>query len=229
MADAMTAPLADTRDMKRVHRIFRDAFGSAVAYLGAVRPTDIERVELVAAYYDNVLRLLVVHHEGEDELLTPRLLARCTGEEAVEVARVAAQHEAVIGAIDDALTAISTWRNTPNLETAATATTTLAALNIALRDHLDDEERTVLPVAGRYVTQPEWDELPRHGLTHFTGDRIWLVVGLIQEQMTPEQVSAMETAMPAPFVEFWQQQGRPQFKEFAAALRGQGDSAAVRG
>lgn len=39
-------------------------------------PGDTEQAELVASFHGNVLSLLRAHHEGEDELLTPRLAER---------------------------------------------------------------------------------------------------------------------------------------------------------
>jgi hemerythrin-like domain-containing protein len=220
MTEAMAHQLIDTSGMKGLHRVFRAAFSSAVALIGSVRPADTARVEMVATYYDNVLRLLTAHHDGEDELLTPLLVARCTPAEAAQVTRVAAQHEGIIGAIGQAQSAVRAWETVPGLQSAASAATALVTLNVSLRAHLDDEEESVLPIAGRYLTKVEWDRLPAHAMSHFSGDKIWLVVGLVQEQMTPEQVSEMESAMPAAFQSFWQQQGRPMFLEFVAALRG---------
>ena len=49
--------------------------------------------------------------------------------------------------------------------------------------------------------------------------RLWLVMGLIQEQMKPEQVAAMESHMPPPVREFWTTQGRSQFEAYVADLR----------
>ena len=220
MTEAVSPPLADTSDMKGMHRVFRDAVSSAIAYIGSTNPQDKQRVELVATYFDNVLRLLHAHHEGEDELLTPRLVQRCTADEAAEVTRVAAQHHDVLGTLNEAEAAIAAWRGAPSLESAVAASTAVAALASPLTSHLDDEEKTVLPIAGRYITAPEWGELPAHGMQHFTGDKLWLILGLIQEQMTPEGISVMEAHMPPPLASFWTQQGRPMFIEFVGRLRG---------
>jgi hemerythrin-like domain-containing protein len=212
-------PLADTTDMIGVHQVFRDAFGLAVAYIGSADSNDAERVELVATFYDNVLAFLRVHHAGEDELLTPRLVARGTPDEVAEVERVAAQHHDVHDAIEQAQRTLDAWRAAPDLESATAASIALAALGAALTTHLDDEQETVLPIAARYITMPEWGELPAHGMQHFDGDKIWLIMGLIQEQMTPEQIAMMEMHMPPPVAEFWTQQGRPMCMEFVTELR----------
>jgi hypothetical protein len=212
-------PLADTSDMIGVHQVFRDAFGSAVAYIGSADSSDAARVETVATFYDNVLCFLRVHHAGEDELLTPRLVERGEPEEVAEVERVAAQHHDVHDAIEKAQRSLDAWRRAPDLESATAASVALAALGGALTVHLDDEQDTVLPIAARYITMPEWGELPSHGMQHFAGDKLWLIMGLIQEQMTPAQIDMMEMHMPPPVAEFWANQGRPMFNEFVATLR----------
>ena len=219
MTESVTAPLADPSDMIGMHRVFRIAFGSSVGYVEAADQGDAGRVDAVGSYFDNVLRLLHVHHDGEDGLMTPRLVQRASADEVREVERVAAQHADVVNAIETAEEAIATWRLAPSEDSAAVASAALSGLGEGLTAHLDDEERTVLPIAARYITAPEWGELPAHGMQNFTGDKIWLVLGLIQEQMTPEQVSIMETHMPPPVAAWWTEQGRPMFTDFITALR----------
>src|ERR1035438_6095391 len=91
-------PLADTSDMASLHQVFRYALSRAPNYVGNANAGDGSRAELVGSYYDNVLRLLHVHHEGEDELLTPRLIER-TPDQAELIERIAHQHEGVLEAI----------------------------------------------------------------------------------------------------------------------------------
>lgn len=219
MTEIAPAPLADTSDMVGLHRVFRDAFDRAESYIATADPADPERVEMVASYYDNVLRLVHAHHDGEDELLTPRLVQRCTPAEAAEVERVAAQHREVLGNLDRAEVALAGWRSAASAPTAAAATTALGVLGTSLRAHLDDEEQTVLPIAARYITAPEWGELPGHAMQNFTGDKLWLILGLVQEQMTPQQVETVEANMPPPVAAFWTGQGRPMFTDFVGRLR----------
>lgn len=202
-----------------LHRVFRDACRLGPGMVRGTSLDDTARIEAVATYLDNVLRLLHAHHESEDALMTPRLVERCTPDEAAEVQRVGNQHEAVLAAIENAERAIAAWRSQATPDTAEVAAETLAALSVELIKHLDDEERTVLPIAGRYLTAPEWGEMPEHGMQTFTGDKLWLIMGLIQEQMTAEQISMMQTHMPPPVAEFWNSQGQPMFAEFVTALR----------
>ena len=218
MSDSMTVPLADTSDMIQFHRVFREALGSAAPYVGSVAAGDTARADLVGAFYANVLALLKSHHEGEDELLFPKLVARVP-DQAATIMRIAGQHEGVLVALRDAQGQLEGWRADPQVESGAQLAAALATLGAELALHLDEEERVILPIAAQHITAPEWGELPAHGMQHFEGDRIWLVMGLIREQMRPDQIAMMEAQMPPPVLDFWNNVGRAQYEAFVAELR----------
>jgi len=204
--------------MVRFHRVFREALGCAAQVVGSASIDDADRVACVSSYYANVLALLHSHHEGEDELLWPKLMERAP-EHADLVARVSGQHEGVLTWLEAAEARLAEWLAEPNVDRGAALASALATLGAELGLHLDDEERHILPLAADYLTVEEWNELPAHGMRTFTGDKPWLVIGLIQEQMTPEAIAEMEAHMPPPIREFWTNAGRPQFQSFVAQLR----------
>jgi hypothetical protein len=214
----MSLPLADTSDMIGLHRVFRDALDNAPQYIGRVGDGDAERAELVGSYYAHVLELLHHHHEGEDELLTPRLVERAP-EHAELIARIASQHDTVLGSLDAADSALADWRANPTADARDAAVTAMGTLNSALVAHLDEEEREILPIAAQHINVAEWGELPAHGMKAFTGDKIWLLFGLIQEQMTPEQIANMESHMPPPLAEMWQGPGKGLARDYIAQVR----------
>jgi len=205
--------------MVRFHRVFREALGCAAQIVGSASSDDAERVACVSSYYANVLALLHAHHEGEDELLWPKLMTRAP-EHADLVARVSGQHEGVLTWLEAAEARLAEWVAEPNVDRGAALASALATLGAELGLHLDDEERHILPLAADYLTVEEWNELPAHGMRTFSGDKPWLVIGLIQEQMPPEAVVEMEAHMPPPIRDFWTNAGRPQFQGFVAQLRG---------
>ncbi len=218
MSETSQLPLADTSDMIGFHRIFREALSAAPRLVGSAPDGDVNRAEHVASYYDNVLRLLHAHHEGEDELLTPKLVER-QPDSAELILRVAAQHEDVLAALAAAETAVQMWRGDPSAARRDDAVDALAALDATLVPHLDEEEREMLPIAARCVNVAEWGELPAHGMRTFSGDKLWLILGLIQEQMTLGQIADMEAHMPPPVAEFWAGAGRPMFATYVDELR----------
>lgn len=219
MTTSAPLPLAETSDMIALHRIFRDALAGSNRFVGSVADGDTDRAELVGSYYANVLELLHSHHEGEDELLTPRLLERMP-EQAPTIERIAQQHQAVLAAVEAAEQAIATWRAAPSGDNRESAMSALAALQAGLTPHLDEEERVVLPIAAQCIDVAEWAQLPEHGLKTFGGDKLWLINGLVQEQMSPEQRASMEAHMPPSMLAQWNESGCEMFRSFITALRG---------
>lgn len=211
-------PLADTSDMAQVHRVFRDAVAAAPAFIGSATAAGPARVELVATYYDNVLRLLHAHHNGEDELLWPKLCERAP-ELAAEVRRVAQQHDGVTTTLEAAVARISAWRETPTADSAGVAAAAVAELAAALLPHLDEEEAFIVPLAAQHIFAPEWGELPMHAMQHLGGGELWLILGLVREQMRPDQIATMEAHMPPPLLTMWAEQGQAAFDAFAGQLR----------
>jgi hypothetical protein len=213
-----TPPLADTSGMAQVHRVFRDAVAAAPSLIGSAAARGAARVDLVASYYANVLALLHAHHDGEDELIWPILLQRAP-DQAAEVHRIAGQHGDVASALEAASAAIAAWQQARDAVTGSAAAAAVATLGTALLAHLDEEEAFIVPLAAQHILAPEWGELPGHALRNFSGDKMWLVLGLIREQMSARQLTMMDDHMPPPVLAMWQQH-EPEFKDFAAALRG---------
>jgi len=221
MSDTAALTRPDTSDMRRVHRVFREAFGVAPQLLGAVSPDDTEQIERIAAYYEAVLLFLHVHHEGEDELVWPRLMQRCPDDLAT-VQHAADQHQGILGDLASAEEHLAIWRSDPTLDRASALAAALATLGANLTAHLDDEEATILPLVEAHLTVEEWAELPAHGMQ--TGAQrapqlMWVVLGLVREQMTPEQLVGMDANMPPPVHQFWVNEGEPMFQQFIVALR----------
>jgi hypothetical protein len=220
MAGLPELPLADTSDMAQLHQVFRNSLAAAPKLVATVAPGDAARAGFVANYYSNVLSLLHTHHEGEDELLTPRLLER-RPEKAEVINRVGAQHVQVLDAIDAAEQAVATWQADPTEANRAAALECLVELDTGLTPHLDDEEREVVPIAAECINVAEWGELPTHGMQHFTGDKPWLIMGLIQDQLRPEQIAVMQEHMPPEVAAFWASTGRHLYADHQQELNSQ--------
>ncbi len=219
MTTSTYLPLADTSEMIGLHRVFRDALESAPSFVGRVEEGDIDRAELVGSYYTNVLDLLHSHHQGEDELLTPRLLERMP-DHTQTITRVGQQHQGVLLAVDHAAQTILAWRAAPTAANREDALAALAALSTGLTPHLDEEEHEILPLAAQCINVAEWGELPEHGMRSFRGDKLWLIIGLIQERMSDAQKANMQAHMPTPVLELWNGPGQAMFGSFIAELRG---------
>lgn len=218
MTDTVELPLADTSDMIGLHRVFRNALDAAPRLLSSA-VGDPDRAGVVGGYYANVLNLLHSHHEGEDELLTPRLVER-RPESADVITRIAAQHDTVLAALRAVEAALPEWQAAPTSDATEALSARMASLNSQLSEHLDEEEQQILPIAATCVNVAEWGQLPEHGLRTFSGDKLWLVLGLIREQMTPAQVADMDAHMPPPVVQFWTETGHTLFSDYMTMLNG---------
>jgi len=217
-AAATMVPRPNTRDMLAIHQIFRDAFGCSPQLVGSVCNDHTDRVETVAAYYANVLALLRAHHEGEDELIWPKLIERVPDQRDL-VARMEAAHEGLGEALVEAESRLAAWIASPDIDRGASLAASLAMLGVLCAAHFDEEERRILPLAEQYCTAEEWAELPGHAMRIFAGDRLWLVIGLVREQLPAQALAEQESRMPPPVLEMWQNGGSEQFESFVADLR----------
>ena len=208
----------DTSDMLIPHGVFRSFFATVTGIVDGVTATDTESVAVVHSYCDNVLRFLDAHHGGEDAILWPALTERCA-EARKLIGRMEGEHASVHAARERAGAALGSWYALPSRETARALTTALGDLRAVLENHLSEEEVEILPLASRHVSPEEWGSLPGHAMSHFSGDKIWLILGLVFEQMSSEQLATTLTLMPPPVVEMWTTSGKPAFDEFIAAVR----------
>jgi hypothetical protein len=213
--------LTDTSDMYAVHQVFRTAFGEGPALVRQATAAGPERATFVGDYYANVFAFLDVHHNGEDILVFPLLRERAP-EQCDVVDRLAAAHVAVHDSLAAAQEAVATWAARPDASSAERAGDALDSLGRELSAHLDDEEQVALPLCAGLLSPEEWGALPGHGMANFTGDKIWLILGLIRENMTPEQRDLMLAHMPPPAVEMWTSMGEAAFTQYRAALDDRG-------
>jgi hypothetical protein len=205
--------------MTRFHRIFREALDEVPRFVGDAPTDDSEHVELVGTYYANVLKLLHAHHEAEDLTIYPLMVERLP-EHLDVISRVNAEHEAVLGTLDAAEQAVAAWRADPSGDSRDAAAGSLESLRPILLEHLDHEEADVVPLIARCITVAEWGEMSATAFQRFSGDKVWLVLGLIQEQMLADENETMEANMPPPVHDFWVNTGRGMFQDFVADLRG---------
>jgi Hemerythrin HHE cation binding domain len=208
--------IPDTSDMAAVHRVFRSSLASGSDFVGSAAGDDARRA-LIANYYDNVVAFLHAHHEGEDELVYPLLLERVPDRRDVLELGLR-QHVDVLPLMDAVATGIDGWRAEGDSQAQAMLGA-LQALDDALTPHLDYEEDEVVPLAAEHLTMQEWGALPGHALRTFTGDKVWLIMGLIRENFTPDQRDAMLENMPPPAREMWETVGETSFDDLIAQVR----------
>ncbi|HEY6538649.1 MAG TPA: hemerythrin domain-containing protein [Candidatus Dormibacteraeota bacterium] len=208
----------DTSDMLIPHAMFRTSLASAGRIVAGASRGDAEQTAMVASYLDNVLRFLDAHHEGEDAVVWPVLAVRSRAA-AELLARMQGQHAAIHELREKAGAALTAWTASGSQEDGRELASALQGLAAEIDIHFGEEEAEILPVASRNMSPQEWGQLPGHAMQHFTGDKIWLILGLVFEQMTPEQLAVTLQHLPPPVVQMWDTTGRATFEEFIARVR----------
>ncbi len=197
MTNTATETLTDVHDMVVVHRAFRREFRLIPELVRQVAPGDTARAAVLADHARLVLTGLHGHHTGEDLLLWPKLLERATPD-AQLIHRMEAQHERVADAIERIGPALARWE----AEARPAVTEEVAAcfddLREALLEHLGEEEREILPLAARHITQAEWNELGEHGVAGTRKKDLPILFGSIAEEATPEELADILTVVPPP-------------------------------
>jgi hemerythrin-like domain-containing protein len=197
MTDTTTTQLTDVHDMVVVHRAFRREFTLVPALVRAVPAGDTARAAVLTDHARRLLEGLHLHHSGEDELLWPKLLVRCPPDEAL-VHRMEGQHSQVEECTERLHAALARWETEARPAVTEEVAATFDALRVALFAHLEEEEREILPLAARHVSQEEWDQLGQHGFGHMKKSDLPLMAWMVLEEATPEERAQMLGNVPPP-------------------------------
>jgi hemerythrin-like domain-containing protein len=187
----------DVRDMAIVHRTFRTAYDEAARLVRAAPVPSSERVTFLADHIDFSIKMLNIHHDGEDELLYPKLIERVP-EQAAMTGEVEHEHELVKAALDDASAACASWRERPSAETGELLAASLDELNSVSQRHLDDEEQKVVPLAAVTVTQQEWDALEKHTVAEIPRNKRPIAFGMVLDPLDESDREFMLRTLPRP-------------------------------
>ncbi|MEU6341620.1 hemerythrin domain-containing protein [Streptomyces sp. NPDC046977] len=196
MDQAVNEAMADVRDMYMAHTMMRREFRLLPQLVRDVPAGDTRRAEVVAAHADKVCQILHLHHEGEDEVLWPRLLERGGEGTAAIVPTMEEQHHGIDEALGDATELLAGWRSTARGGDELAAA--FERLLTALLEHMALEEKEILPLAERHITAAEWMLLAEHGLEKTPKKDLVLAFGMMAYEGDPEVVKAALSH--APFV-----------------------------
>ena len=192
-----TATRPDVQEMVIVHRMFRREYRLAPVLVRGVAAGDRPRAAVVAAHLRELTVMLHHHHQGEDDLVWPRLTAR-TPLSAELVHRMQRQHEEVgelLARLDELL---PSWAADPGTAQRESLAATLDALAPALEAHLDEEEREILPLVEQHLTAAEWDELGERAVAAIPKARLLVLLGYLLEEVSPSERQTMLGVLPPP-------------------------------
>ncbi|MFD9907140.1 hemerythrin domain-containing protein [Streptomyces sp. NPDC059063] len=216
---AETVPHPYTREMVMIHRVFRRESRVLAELVQDVRPGDSGRAAVLAEAWRGYAAGLHQHHTGEDELLWPRLLAR-VDLDAELVLRMEAQHRELSASLEQVELLLARWApGAPDAERDELAEA-LYGHHRTLCAHLDEEERDVMPLVARYVTEEEWRAVGERGLAGTPRNRIMIALGAILEDASEDERTEFLRRLPGSARLAWHLVGRRQYSRETRRIRG---------
>jgi len=209
----------DVNEMRVIHRVFRRELTALPGLVRRVPAGDVERAGVVGEHAQFILTGLHIHHTGEDENLWPLLLERAApSSELIETMQ--AQHERVHENVDHSQALLDVWRRTPTSEAGEELATAVEQLSTTLFEHLDQEEREILPLAEEHVSVEEWGRLGEHGRAAMSRDEMPIMFGAILEDAEPEERAKMMTHLPPPVRLIMRTVGARKYRRYISRVRG---------
>jgi hypothetical protein len=213
-----TAQPIDVRDMAIVHRTFRTGYSESARLVRAAPTPSPGRVTFLADHVDFAIAMLHVHHEGEDELLYPKLIERVP-EQAPMTEEVEHEHLLIKTALEAASAACAAWRERPSAETGEALAAALDQLNAVAQRHLDDEEQKVVPLAAVTLTQQEWDAVGKHGIGQIPRNKRGIAFGMMLDPLGEADRAYMKSFLPPPVRILYPFLIERPWKKYASTLR----------
>jgi len=215
----LTEP-TDMHDMVVVHRVFRRELRSIPELLLGTRAGDLERAAVVVGHARLILSGLHLHHTGEDDLLWPLVLQRAAlSAEIVE--RMQAQHASVGELIERLDVVLARWETEARPAVAKEAAALMDRLHGIVVEHLDDEERTILPIASEIITPEEWAAVGEHGVAKMSRAELPLMFGAVLEDASITERRQMLQALPLPARVLMRTWGPGHYRRYITKVRGE--------
>lgn len=208
------------QEMYVVHRVFRRELGMLPTLIRGVRGDDVDRAALVGGHLRLILDGLHMHHTGEDAILWPLLLERAAPS-ADLVHTMQSQHERVDEHLDRIEPLLVEWIRTASVLRGEQLAQIVEALRESLMEHLDLEEREILPLCSRHITVAEWNSLGEHGRGSVPAKLLPVLFGSVLEDADPDEQRMMLHALPAPVRLLMRTWGVRKYRRYIRRVRGQ--------
>jgi hemerythrin-like domain-containing protein len=189
-------PMADVGEMYLVHTMLRRELSLLPDLIRGPNRLDAKRRTRIGAHTRLVCQILHTHHESEDLILWPLLLERAQAQATQIVAVMEQQHQAIAAAHDEVVHRLGDWcRFGRDPQGFATALDDLVQV---LTEHTALEENAVLPLAEKYVTAAEWQQMGQHGMDTFQKRLLPLAFGMLMYEGDPAVIRRTLANVPLP-------------------------------
>lgn len=212
------AERTDSRDMVIIHSVFRRELRLAPDMVRAVPDGDTTRSGVVSEHLTDLLDLLHHHHEGEDQLLWPKLRERAA-EFTDLFDSMDADHGSIGSSIDAVQSALRDWSGTADRAHGDRLAEALDALLPPLVDHLDREEERILPLVDQLLTPAEWGELGARGFGLLPPQKAMIVLGQMAEDTPEENWEVFFSHLPEPVQQAYTTIGAPAYLDYVGTVR----------
>jgi hypothetical protein len=214
--------------MQVPHSIFRGEFRRAPAMVRNVSEGDAHRAGVVAGHLQFLLEGLTDHHTAEDELLWPRLQERVHADVEPIIDVMESQHAQIHRVTETLNGQVASWATDPSSAHRDAVADTCDSAFALLEEHLGAEERDILPIAARAISQSEWDEIGERAMGALPKDKRMLVLGTIRYWAPPERSAALSSDIPRPVRPFVTALADRAFRKEAVAVHGTATPLAAR-
>lgn len=165
--------------------------------LRALPGGDRKRARQIQVAWQNLVRELTHHHESEDALVWPFLLAR--GVDASLMQAMEDEHAAMKQALSEASHAIDAVVADPTAERAGEAADVVARCSGVVDAHLEHEEHDVEPLLDAHHDDAEWKAVTRKLRPKRISDA-GSALAWMQDGATERERTALRAEIPAPVV-----------------------------
>jgi hemerythrin-like domain-containing protein len=205
--------------MVAVHRVFRRELRQGADLVQQAPAGDLRRAAQIADHLELVVSVLHHHHRAEDECLWPLLLERATMR-ADLVHRMESQHEGLAQHLAKVEMLLAQWRSTAAASVGTELSSTLRQLNKVVVEHLDEEERSVLPIVEECLTVAEWAKVGETAVEGTPVSQRFTVMGLLLEEASPAEAEIFLRMMPAIARLIWKVSARRASARYLNRVRG---------
>lgn len=206
--------------MALIHRIFRAQFAELEHLIRQVDDHDLTRRAAILDYLDFNLTGLHHHHHGEDTILWPLLEQRVPGSAA---SRMGPQHERIDEELQVVRALMAKWRAAPAGPEAGVVGADLAdrlhAFAGLLNEHLDEEERLVVPLLAQHLTVREWQDFGKAMNVGLPRSTMPIMLGTLLEVATPTEAKAFIGDLPLPARLMIKLEGGRRYASYVARFR----------
>jgi hemerythrin-like domain-containing protein len=190
-------PLVDVRDMIVVHTALLREFRLLPRAVARVDAGATRRAAVVDRHLGFLCDLLHHHHEGEDALLWPKLRDRVPAAAMAHLDEVETQHAGLDAALQAVAAARTRWTADASAAHRDALVTELDHLYGQLKEHLDTEESSVLPLAASVLTDAEWHAVGEAAVAAMPKPALLLAFGMFAYEGDPAVLRDVLASAPA--------------------------------